>query len=125
VTLTTLAHAQPDGSSLKLPTAIYLGAASADVATTICCQHAGCKEDNPLVSWLKPQGTAVMLVVGEAADLTGLWARNRFVGRKHPRLAKVGLYVVAGVRVAVAARNFREGRAQRRSNALRAEPVLQ
>jgi len=111
--LSTTARAQ----SLKVPTAVYLMSASADVATTVYCQSAGCREDNPIVNWLEPHGTTVMLSVGETADMAAVWAWNRTVGRKYPKLARVGLYVAAGVRFAIAARNVREGRTQRRLNA--------
>jgi hypothetical protein len=115
--ITTCARAQEPAPSLKFPTAIYLASASADIATTVYCQSAGCREDNPMVNWLEPRGTTVMLAAGEAADIAGLWAWNRFVGRRNPKLAKIALYVVSGVRFAIAARNIREGREQRRLNA--------
>jgi hypothetical protein len=110
-------YAQEPATSLRLPTAMYLASASADVATTVYCQSAGCREDNPMVNWLEPRGTTIMLVAGESADLAGLWAWNRFIGRKHPKLAAIGLYAASGVRFAIAARNVREGRQQRRGNA--------
>jgi hypothetical protein len=104
---------------LRLPTALYVAAASVDVATTAYCVSAGCRERNPAVAWMQSTSTVGMLAAGEAADMAGLWAWRKFVGRRHPRITRVGLYAVAAVRLGLAARNMREGREQRRFNASR------
>jgi hypothetical protein len=102
---------------LRLPTTLYLAAASLDVATTAYCVSAGCREGNPAVAWMQSRSAVGMLAAGEAADMAGLWAWRKIVGRRNPTLAKMGMYAVAAVRVGLAARNIREGRKQRQINA--------
>jgi hypothetical protein len=106
----------------RLPTTVYLAAASVDVATTAYCVSAGCLEGNPAVAWMQSRSAVGMLAAGEAADMAGLWAWRTYVGRRNPALAKLGMYAVAAVRLGLAARNVREGRKQRRFNAGSTQP---
>jgi hypothetical protein len=102
------AHAQD--RPLLVPTSVYVAAAGADVTTTLLCPPPRCRETNQVINWLEPRGQVPMLAFGSALDAAGVWAWNRYVGRKHPTLAKVGLYVGAGVRSYFAVHNLRSKR---------------
>jgi hypothetical protein len=62
-------------------------------------------EDNVELRWLSGHPAAVV-ALGATQDVLGLWLLTRLVGPKHPQLIKAGLYVAAGFRVAIAARNI-------------------
>ena len=100
--------------SLKIPTIVYASVAGADITTSLLCRPPGCHESNPLIAWMEPQGQATMHITAAAMDAAGVWAWNRYVGRRHPKLAKVGLYVVAAVRVGVAVRNVKVAQSVKR-----------
>jgi hypothetical protein len=109
VTLALAAPAAAD-DGFKVPLAVYAAAAATDVTTTLICPPPRCRETNQVINWLEPRGQVPMLAFGSALDAAGVWAWNRYVGRKHPTLAKVGLYVGAGVRSYFAVHNLRSKR---------------
>jgi len=90
--------------NLKVPNSVFLGAAAADWVSTYQFLQRGARETNPMLSGLQSQ-PALMIATGAAIDVASLWAWNRYVGKKHPRLAAVGLYTAAALRVWVASRN--------------------
>jgi len=94
--------------SFTQATIVYGIAAAADVGSTAYAMHYGAREQNPAIAWAHPKiGTAGMLALGTAVDVATVAALTRWLGPGHPRLVKVGLYTVAGVRGALAARNIR------------------
>lgn len=90
--------------TLKLPNSIFAAAATADWVSTYQFIQRGANETNPLINRMQTK-PALMIASGAAIDVAGLWAWNRYVGEKHPRLAAVGLYAAAGFRIWLAARN--------------------
>lgn len=103
------AQAPTKGPSLKLPTIVFAGAATADWVTTYRNMDYNCPtcgESNPLLNWVgqKPKTTIAM---GAAMDVAGVWAWNKYVGKKHKKIAAAGLYVMAAFRVFLAVRNAR------------------
>ena len=107
VLLPATATAQ-ESPRLKLPTTVYLVAITADKATTLnCTLRPGCWEDNPMYRWAdKSGGAPLQMAVSTGVDLVSIWAWNKTVGRKHPKLAAFGLYSMAAIRATVAARNY-------------------
>lgn len=110
--LVSTAQAQ-ERPRLALPATVYALAATADVATTASCAHAGCHETNPVIAWLQPRGAAMMLTAGVALET----AVAVYVGRVHPRFARVAFYSAAVVHATLAASNINQARAQRQCNA--------
>ena len=95
------------GPSLKIPTTVFLAAASADwVSTGVALSQPGFTERNPMLAFTRsnPAGTVAALV---ASDLVGAWVINRFVAPRKPTLAKVLLYSFAAARVGMAMHNAR------------------
>ena len=108
------AHAE-EPVSLRLPTITYFSAAGADVASSLYTSHWGGREANPMVSWLEPSiGTGGMLAVGEAVDVTAVLLLQRWLGRRHPAIARAALYGAAAARFYIAAGNVRKGHEYRR-----------
>lgn len=106
----TLAPASTaSAQSLKMPTLVFAGAASADWVTTYQAQQRGTQENNPLLSWLNTR-PGPLVATGAALDVAGLWAWNRYVGRAHPKIAMAGLYAAAGFRLWLATNNNRLNR---------------
>jgi hypothetical protein len=99
--------AADDPPSLRRAITVYAFAAAADKATTVYGLHvcATCVESNPLYSWSGNDATTI--AVSTAVDIASIWAWQRFVGRKYPRLATIGLYGWSGVRVGLAVHNVR------------------
>jgi hypothetical protein len=96
---------KPRSNSLKWPTIVYASSLAADYATTAQLMHYGGiqVEKNPLSQWTgHPVG---VIAAGVAADTATVLLWNKYVGRKHPKVAKIGLYVASGVRFYLAARN--------------------
>jgi len=91
--------------SLKIPTIVFAGAATADLTTTYLNLSAPGIEENPALKWTRNDA---LMTVAAGAVLTsvGVWMWNRCVGRRHPRLARLGLYIGAAIEVGVAARNI-------------------
>jgi hypothetical protein len=92
--------------SLKIASVAFLSAAALDWSSSCVNFNTahGATEFNPELAWLNGHPRAIV-ALGAAQDVAGLWLWARFVGRQHPRLANAGLYVAAGFRVAIAARN--------------------
>jgi hypothetical protein len=96
--------------SLTVPTVIFAGAAASDLATT----YAGLSRDgareyrelNPLLS-ITHSRPAPTVALGAATDAAGVWAWNRYVGRRHQKWAGAGLYAAAGFRLWCAGHNLR------------------
>lgn len=110
------ARAEDDVRSLRKPVLIYVTAASLDVASTAYCLSAGCVERNPLIAWLQPTSPHAMIAVGEAVDMTALWAWTKVAGKRRPKLARVVLYATAAVRIGLTVNNIRHGLRQREHN---------
>jgi hypothetical protein len=104
LTVASAAQAQ-ESSSLKRATAVYAAAGTLDVLSTAAFVLRGGHEGNPILSPLQDK-PVVMLTVGVAGATGGVWAWNRYVGRKHPKIAAAGLYVAAGAHLYLAARNY-------------------
>lgn len=94
--------------SLKIPTLVFAGAASADWVTTYRFLTATPKhlEGNPLLGFTHSKPAAT-LAAGIAIDAGTLYLVHRVVGPKHPKIAAFGLYAVAGFRAAIAYSNTR------------------
>lgn len=91
--------------SLKAATITVAVSVLADIVSTYRFIDAGtATELNPLY---KPFREHKWPVVASMAVLgtSSAWAWNKYVGRKHPRLAKVGLYLAAVVNIALATHN--------------------
>lgn len=89
---------------LKLPTLIFAGAAAADWASTYRNLAPYGHEANPLLQPFHDQPVPTV-IAGAALDVAAVWTWNRFIGRRHPKMAALGLYAAAGFRVWMAARN--------------------
>ncbi len=100
-------HRTPAPASLRRATMVYAIAGSLDVASTAAFVLRGGHEGNPLLAPLQKE-PAAMLAVGVATSVTSVWAWNRLVGRKHPKIAKVGLYAASAAHVFLAANNYRK-----------------
>lgn len=96
--------AAQESSSLTVPTIIFAGASAADWATTYRNLSPYGHESNPLLLVFHDRPAPTVLA-GAALDGVGAWAWDRYVGRRHPKLAAVGLYAASGFRVFIAARN--------------------
>jgi hypothetical protein len=102
-----LAAQAPDSHPLRLPILIFAGAAAADWATTYGVLATNrTTEGNPLLAMTASRPVPTV-VVGAAMDVAGVWTWHHVVGRKHPKLAAVGLYVAASFRVYLAVRSRR------------------
>jgi hypothetical protein len=104
-----LVAAPASAQSLKLPTTVFLASAAVDWSSTAYCLHTHptCYETNPLINWAAPAGDGVMLSVSVATDVATAYAVHRFVGRNHPKVARVTLYALSALRVYAAAQNVR------------------
>jgi hypothetical protein len=106
-----LITAPASAQSLKLPTIVYAVAGGTDAASTAYClnAHPHCHESMPHLRWLEPRGGAAAVTAGSLAfDVASIWAWNRYVGRKHPKIAAIGLYAWSAVRLSLAVHNVRQ-----------------
>jgi len=103
------AQDDPRRPSLAGPLTVFAGAAAADWATTYYVLHQGGHEQNPLLSPAHSQPLPTV-ALGVAIDVVGAWVWVHYVGRSHPRLAAMGLYVMAGFRAGLAVHNAGEVR---------------
>ena len=104
---TSAAFAQETRPSLKIPTTVFLAAASADWITTgMALTTPGITEGNPLLGFTNnhPTGTVAALVV---SDIVGTLLITKVLAPRKPKLARTLLYVFAGTRGAVAIHNAR------------------
>jgi len=108
VSLTSPAFAEETtpSPSLKLPTVVFAGAVAADLTTTVVFLTHGDREGNPFLGWTNNHPVATPIAAG-AMTAVGTWAWNRYVGRKHPKLARIGLYIGAFIEVGFALKNTR------------------
>ncbi len=108
--ISTRAAEAQETPRLRVSSAIFLGGAAADWAATSHCMTAStwCLEQNPAANAVNKRfGLPAMIAAGAAADVAGLWAVNRWVRPRHPRLAST-LLIVAGVaRAGLAVNNLR------------------
>lgn len=93
--------------SLRRAITVYSFAVAADKATTVygLNTRADGVETNPLYSW--SDNDAITIAVSTAVDIASIWAWQRYVGRKYPKLAKLGFYGWGSVRVGLAIHNLR------------------
>jgi hypothetical protein len=89
---------------LRVPTVVFSAAAAADWVSTYRLQQRGGHEQNRMYSWAdgRPE---VIVTIGAASDVLGVWAWNRYVGRRHPRIARIGLYGASTFRIWLALHN--------------------
>lgn len=99
--------------SLKWPTIVYSSAVAFDYSTTYRGLQLGATERNPILRPLQNRPVA-LVATGAALDAAGVWAWNRYVGRKHPKLAVLGLYAMSAARIWMASHNWQTIHAQRR-----------
>lgn len=90
----TQLHAQ----SLRTATVVFSVVAASDIATTqYGIERGSIVESNPLLSHWQSQ-PMIMSMVAMSADMAGVTLWNRFMGRRHPKVAVIGLYAMTGVR---------------------------
>ena len=92
--------------SLRAATIAAGAAAAADWASTYhALKNYQMREMNPL---LRPidHAPGAMVTVGALIDVGGIAAWNLTVGKKHPKLAAIGLWATTGFRTYLAFRNF-------------------
>ncbi len=104
------ALAQERGPSLVLPTIAASAAAAADWATTYhALTNYHVREVNPLLGpWQERPGKLV--TAGALMDGVAFSAWNVTMGRRHPKVAAVGMWVMAGFRTYLAVHNIRNTR---------------
>lgn len=94
-------------SSLRIATIAASVAAAADWASTYhALKNYHVRETNPLLSSLdhKP---GQMIALGAAIDAGAMTAWNMTVGKKHPKLATVGMWAMTAFRGYLAVHNMR------------------
>ncbi len=92
---------------LRLATIAASTAAAADWASTYHnLAHYHTREDNPLLRPLDGR-PATMVAVGAAIDAGAITAWNLTIGKKHPKLAAVGLWAMVGFRSYLVVHNLR------------------
>lgn len=95
------------GQDLRTATTVFAVAAASDWTATYHGISSGAfNEGNPTVAWAQGR-PALMVAAGVAEDVALALAWRRLVGRRHPRVAAVGLYAAAGFRVYLAAKGVR------------------
>jgi hypothetical protein len=90
--------------SLRVPTTVFALSSMADWSSTYVGLSNGTGEQNPLL-WFTESRPLPTVLVGASMDVAAVWAWNRYVGRSHPKLARIGLYVAAGFRFWLTYRN--------------------
>jgi len=96
---TAQAQERPARPDLTLPTAVFAAAATADWATSHALIGRGGLRDGDNATRTVSKGIAI--------DVAGVALWNRYVGRKHPRIAKAGLYIASAVRIGFAVKAMR------------------
>jgi hypothetical protein len=98
-----------DTHSLKRATAVFAVGAAADWTSTYRFMTADhpMPETNIVMRSFNTHPVAV-IAAGAAMDVAGVWAWNHYVGKHHPRVAAIGLYVAGAARIALAVRNEHE-----------------
>lgn len=92
---------------LRAAVVFYTATATADTVSTVYGLHTckACEEKNPLYSW--GGKTTVPLALGIGVDVLTVWTCEKFLARKHPKFATIGLYVFGSLRLYTAAANVR------------------
>ena len=102
-----MASAQEPPQRLKLPTFAASTAAAADWASTYhALKNFHLRETNPLLQSFQ-DSPGQLVTVGAAIDAAAFSTWNVTVGRKHPRIAAAGLWVMAGFRAYLVFHNLR------------------
>jgi len=98
VLLLGLFVSRADAQSLRTATYVFSSAAAADWTMTYqFLDRKATVEGNPLLQWTH-NDPAATVAAGAAMDVAAVYAWRRFVGRKHPKIAAVGLYATAALR---------------------------
>jgi hypothetical protein len=95
-----------EAHALRLPIAVWMGAAAVDWATTyrFSTRYGDLMhEENPLISGLSGH-PAMMVTAGSAIDAATAWTATRLL-RGHPRLAQLTFYGAAAFRGYLAVHN--------------------
>lgn len=95
--------------SFKIPMSLWAAAVTADQVTTFQFRSRYpdlLHEQNPVVRPLENH-PAWMVTANSALDAATAWAAYRWLGRKHPRLAKTAFYSAAAYRFYLTAHNIR------------------
>jgi hypothetical protein len=102
--------AQEASPALKWPTIAASAAAAADWATTYhALKNYQVREVNPLLRpWQETPGKLV--TAGAVMDTVAFSAWNVTMGRRHPKIAAVGMWAMAGFRTYLAIHNMRNTR---------------
>ena len=120
---TTNSLMTPAAPTLKTPLAVWAGAVAADQITTywFSSQYGDqIREANPLIRPLD-RHPFLLVATGAAIDAASGWAAFRFLGPRHPTLAKIVFYGAAGYRAYLAAHNIRM---MRLANGMRSAPPI-
>lgn len=100
---------------LKIPRTFDAAAAVSDVYFTILTFQVDGHEVGPAYAWLDQEPVA-LAAFSALVEVAQLWALHKFVGKKHPKIEHVILYVTAARRVRAALKGHcihRETRAGR------------
>jgi|SRR6185436_14980737 len=88
-------------------TKVFAVTAFADWATTATFLSRGqAVEGNVLLQWTDNQ-PALTVAAGAAMDVASVYAWNRWVGRRHRKLATIGLYAASAYRVWLVSRGMK------------------
>lgn len=103
--LSVLALAMPSVAQDRIATTFYLSGAISDSVTTWRNMQAGHPEGDPLYHFTREQpiGTVISLAVTDAVTL---WLAHHY-SAAHPRLVRVTLFALGGIRATQAVRNAR------------------
>lgn len=96
-----------DAHGLKIPVIVWTAGVVVDQITTyrFSSQYGDLlHEENPLIRGFD-RHPVLLVAVGTAIDAATGWASYRFIGRRHPRLAKVAFYGAAAYRAYLAVHN--------------------
>ena len=110
--------------TLKLPMFVWAAGVAADQMTTYRFSSRYrdvLHESNPLVHGLDRQ-PVLLVAAGTAIDVATGWAAYRFLGSRHPRLAKVAFYGAAAYRSYLAFYNVQAMRRAQDARALASQP---
>ena len=93
---------------LRIPMIVWASGVTADQITTyrFLSEHRDVlHEQNPLIHGLD-RHPLLLVATGSAIDAATAWASYRFLGRRHPRLAKIAFYGAAAYRTYLAFYNL-------------------
>ena len=93
--------------SLTVPILTWAAATAADQVTTYQFSsryRSVLHESNPLVRPFD-RHPALLVAAGSALDVGAAWLTNHWLGRRHPRLAKIAFFGAAGYRAYLAGYN--------------------